>query len=50
MEDVREGQETRIHNGTLFVNLRELRELLLKDDRFADIELEVVHPGGCKRD
>ena len=34
-----------IQDQTLFVNLKELREMIVEDPRFSKVEIEMVHPG-----
>ncbi len=42
---VEPGRHTAWENGTLFINMEELKGLILKDDCIADVAMEVVYPG-----
>jgi glycine reductase len=43
------GTETRLSSGILSVDAAELRAILLADDRFADVAIDVVRPGEAVR-
>jgi glycine reductase len=45
IRDVKVGPETHIINHTLCINFEELIEIILKDDRIKDVELNLVYPG-----
>lgn len=45
ISDVQFGDKTKIENGTLYVNAKELSELVCKDDRIIDCRIELAHPG-----
>lgn len=49
IRDVRFSDATRLKDGVLFINREELRRLLLESGDFADVGLEVVHPGDARR-
>jgi len=43
--DVQFGDETRVEDGTLYVNREELIDLALQDDRLAAADVELARPG-----
>src|SRR5579884_516241 len=45
VDDVAVGAETSYNSGSLRVDVEELRNLLLEDDRFAEVEITVASPG-----
>jgi glycine reductase len=49
VRDVRFSDRTRIDNGVLEIDRAGLRKLLLDDDVFADVSLEVARPGESTR-
>ena len=49
VRDVRLSDRTRIDNGVLEIDRAGLRKLLLDDDAFADVSLEVARPGESTR-
>lgn len=49
IKDLKFGSATEVKEATLYVNPKELEELLLKDEHLASISLELVHPGDSVR-
>jgi len=47
--DVQPGQETKVENGTLYVNKQELIDLALQDDRIKEVKIEFARPGESVR-
>ncbi len=47
--DVQPGQETKVENGTLFINKQELIDLALQDDRIKEVKIEFARPGESVR-
>ena len=45
IKDVKFAEKTAVSNGVLNINRRELRELLEKDNRFSEVDIELAHPG-----
>lgn len=45
IRDIRFGSESKIEDGTIFVNAEELKTILLEDENLKSVELEVAHPG-----
>lgn len=45
VKELQVGPRTELKAGVLYVNLRELQLLLCQDKRFADVKLELAHPG-----
>ncbi|MCL5960515.1 MAG: glycine/sarcosine/betaine reductase component B subunit [Chloroflexi bacterium] len=45
IRDVKLATETHIREGTLFVDLEELRATLLKDSRLGSVDVDVARPG-----
>ena len=45
IEDVQFGEVTKIENHVLYVNAKELEELVLEDDRLVSCRIELAHPG-----
>ncbi|MCX5909658.1 MAG: hypothetical protein NTY64_21415, partial [Deltaproteobacteria bacterium] len=45
VDRVEAGQRTAWENRVLYVNIGELRKLILEDDAFKDVTIEWVHPG-----
>ena len=45
IKDVRAGSKTHAKDGVLFVNVKELEELILKDPRIHSVEINMVYPG-----
>jgi glycine reductase complex component B subunit alpha and beta len=45
IRDIRFGDKTVVRDGTLYINLNELRAVLLEDRRFSRVEVELTHPG-----
>jgi glycine reductase len=45
IKDIQFGGKTLIDNGVLFINRQELQELLLKDKRFSQVDIELARPG-----
>lgn len=42
---IESGSKTHAHEGVLYVNLKELEELILKDARIRSVDLHLVYPG-----
>lgn len=49
INDVRFGEETRIKNGTLFINKQELMDNIDDDPRIESLEVELARPGDSTR-
>lgn len=45
IKDVQFSSETKVENGTLYVNKEELLSEVSGDERLASIDVEIVHPG-----
>lgn len=45
IEDIQTGSKTYAKDGILFVNVKELEALILKDSRIQSIEINIVYPG-----
>jgi len=45
IKDVRKDEKTYINNGTLFVNVDNLKQLVLSDDRISSVDIEIFKPG-----
>lgn len=45
IRDVRFGTESKVEDGTIYINAEELKALLLEDETLKSVELEVAHPG-----
>ncbi|MDD4802245.1 MAG: glycine/sarcosine/betaine reductase component B subunit [Syntrophomonas sp.] len=45
IKDVQAGAKTYTKDGVLFINLEELRELILKDSRIKSVDINIVYPG-----
>jgi sarcosine reductase len=45
IKDLKSDAKTRAANGVLYVNLKELEKLILKDPRIKSVELNLVRPG-----
>jgi sarcosine reductase len=45
IKDVRFAGKTAIDKGILFINKRELQEILQKDRRFGSVDIDLAHPG-----
>ncbi len=43
--DVQFGEETKVEKGVLYVNEKEIQDLVLKDDRIKECRVELAHPG-----
>lgn len=43
------GDQTKVENGTLTINKKELKELLLEDNRLENVEFDLAHPGESVR-
>jgi len=43
--DIQFGEKSSLSNGVLFINPRELKELLLQDKNFTNVDIELAHPG-----
>ncbi len=49
IEDIQFADQTKISDSTLFIDQKELFELLAEDNRITDINLDIVHPGDSVR-
>lgn len=49
IRDIRVAEASRIDGGVLSLNTEALRAVILKDDRFRDVEIEIARPGESKR-
>lgn len=49
IRDVRFGSESKVEDGTIYVNAEELKTLLLEDENLKSVDLEVAHPGDSIR-
>ncbi|HAZ31194.1 MAG TPA: beta-aspartyl-peptidase [Dehalococcoidia bacterium] len=45
IKDVQFGDKTRVEDGTLVVDKKELINLLLQDDRLAEVDIDLARPG-----
>ena len=45
IRDVRFAAETTVRDGILYVEKEALQALLLRDQRFATVDIEIAHPG-----
>lgn len=45
IKDIQFGNETKIENGTLFVNKQEIIDLVLEDEHIATADVELARPG-----
>lgn len=45
IKNIRAGSKTHAKDGVLFVNVKELEELILKDPRIQSVEINMVYPG-----
>ena len=45
IRDIQEDSKTYAKDGVLFVNVKELEELILKDPRIQSVEINMVYPG-----
>jgi hypothetical protein len=49
IRDIQEGPKTRISQGVLYVNRREMEEILRRDPRMKSVETNIVYPGDRTR-
>ena len=49
IKDVQFGEETKIDNGTLFVNKEEIISLIKEDEHFVNVDVELARPGESVR-
>lgn len=49
IKDIQFGPESKVENGTIYVNAEELKALLLEDENLKSVELDVAHPGESVR-
>ena len=49
IKDIQFGNETRVDQGVLYINRDELENLLMKDRRFRQVDIEVARPGDSCR-
>ena len=45
IQDIRFGTKTRVDNGVLTINRKELQDLLEEDRRLNKVDIEIAHPG-----
>jgi sarcosine reductase len=45
IRDIQFGEKTAVSDGVLYINRNQLRELLLEDRRFVQVDVELAHPG-----
>jgi glycine reductase complex component B subunit alpha and beta len=45
IKNVKAGSKTYVSDGVLFVNVKELEELILEDPRIKSVDINIVHPG-----
>jgi sarcosine reductase len=45
IKDVQFAEKTAINNRVLYINRRELNDLLAKDNRFREVDIDLAHPG-----
>ena len=49
IKDIQFGPESKVEDGTIYVNAEELKALLLEDETLKSVELDVAHPGESVR-
>ena len=49
INDIQFASESKVENGTIYVNAEELKALLLEDENLKSVELEIVKPGESVR-
>ena len=49
IKDIQFGPESKVEDGTIYVNAEELKALLLEDENLKSVELDVAHPGESVR-
>lgn len=49
IHDVQFGEKTKVENGTLYVNKKELEDLVLQDERIISAKVELARPGESVR-
>ena len=47
INDIQFASESKVENGTIYVNAEELKALLLEDENLKSVELEIAKPGEC---
>lgn len=47
--DVQFGEKTKVENGTLYVNKKELIDIAMEDDRILSVDVELARPGESVR-
>jgi glycine reductase len=45
IKDIQTASKTYAKDGVLYINLKELEELILKDPRIKSVDLNLVYPG-----
>lgn len=45
IEDIQAGSKTYAHNHVMYINPREVEELILKDRRIRSVDINLVNPG-----
>ena len=49
INDIQFASESKVENGTIYVNAEELKALLLEDENLKSVELEIAKPGESVR-
>ena len=45
IKDVQKASESKVENGTLYINEEEIKEIVLADDHIVKCEVEIAKPG-----
>ena len=49
INDIQFGAESKVENGTIYVNADELKALILEDEDLKSVELDIARPGESVR-
>ena len=49
INDIQFGAESKVENGTIYVNADELKALILEDENLKSVELDIARPGESVR-
>ena len=49
INDIQFASESKVENGTIYVNAEELKALLLEDENLKSVEFEIAKPGESVR-
>ena len=49
INDIQFGPESKVENGTIYVNADELKALILEDEAIKSVELDIARPGESVR-